>query len=96
MNEIVTAIKQRNILELRYHGLTRLVEPHAYGINQKGHRVLLCYQTSGGSQSNEPQGWKLLLESEIVSLHQTGQNFSMPRAGYKRNDAAMKTILAQL
>jgi hypothetical protein len=96
MSNYIKAINGKFVIELRYHSFNRIVEPHAYGISSKGHRILRCYQIAGGSQSNEPQGWKLLTESEIASAHLTGQNFVSPRAGYKRGDAAMTTILAQL
>jgi hypothetical protein len=96
MNLYLSAINQMQTIELRYHQFSRFVEPHAYGINAKGHHVLRCYQIAGGSQSNEPQGWKLLLESDIHSAHLTGQHFAALRAKYKRGDAVMTTILAQL
>lgn len=52
MNQIVIqAIKERHILEFRYHGWSRMVEPHAYGRDKSGDEVLRCYQVAGGSVS---------------------------------------------
>ncbi|NKI72516.1 hypothetical protein GN109_24135 [Collimonas pratensis] len=92
---IIQAIKQHEILELRYHGYSRVVEPHAYGQDKDGDQILRCYQTSGGSESGERAGWKVLKVREINSLHVTGHNFSA-RPEYKRGDKMMIYIFAQL
>jgi len=45
MNPAITqAIKEKKILELRYHGYARTVEPHAYGRDKGGDEILRCYQ----------------------------------------------------
>ena len=31
-NIIISAIQEKKIIELNYHGLHRIVEPHVYGI----------------------------------------------------------------
>lgn len=92
---ISQAINNKTILELRYHGYSRIVEPHAYGIDKDRNEILRCFQTSGGSESGEKIGWKLLKVSEIFSLHLTGQTFTS-RPGYRCNDKAMTTIFSQL
>ena len=97
MNQtIISAIAKKEVLRLEYHGFHRVVEPHAYGVNNLGHELLRCYQTSGGSQSHEPQGWKLLLLSETHSIMVSGASFANPRPGYKRGDKDMSHIYAQL
>lgn len=96
MNPSVTqAIQQRKVLELRYHGYSRIVEPHAYGRDKDGDEILRCYQTSGGSESGERAGWKLLKVREVFSLHLTNNTFSI-RPEYKRNDKAMAYVFEQL
>lgn len=96
MNLFVSqAIQKRHVLDLRYHGYSRIVEPHAYGRDKNGDETLLCYQTSGGSGSGERAGWKLLKVREIFSLHETNHTFS-PRPEYSRNDKAMAYIFEQL
>lgn len=96
MNSIISqAIQQRKVLELRYHGYSRMVEPHAYGRDKDGDEILRCYQVSGGSESGERIGWKLLKVREVFSLHLTSDNFSV-RSEYKRNDKAMAYIFEQL
>lgn len=92
---VMQAIQQRKVLELRYHGYSRIVEPHAYGRDMDGDEILRCYQTSGGSESGERAGWKLLKVREVFSLHLTNNTF-LARPEYKRNDKAMAYIFEQL
>ena len=33
---LIKAIQNKEILELRYHGYSRIVEPHAYGADKHG------------------------------------------------------------
>lgn len=97
MNQtIVTAINKKHLLRVEYHGYYRLVEPHTYGINQKDHETISCYQVAGGSESNEPQGWKILLVHEIHAISMTDTLFQNARNGYKRDTKTMKRIYAQL
>jgi hypothetical protein len=92
---ICKAIKDQLILELRYHGYSRLVEPHAYGRDKNGDEVLRCYQVSGGSESDERMGWKLLKVGEVFSLSVTNDEFGA-RVEYRRNDKAMEYIFCQI
>lgn len=97
MNQIVIqAIRDHLTLEVRYHGYSRIVEPHAYGTNAKYQPLLRCYQISGGSESGERAGWKLLLLDEARGITATAQKFAGARPGYRRGDSAMQHILAQL
>lgn len=97
MNQkIIEAIKTQHRLRVEYHGYYRIVEPHAYGINQKDHEVVSCFQISGGSESNEQQGWKILLVHETHAISMTDSAFPGPRYGYKRDTTTMKRIYAQL
>lgn len=93
--EITEAIAKHNLLELRYHGYSRTVEPHAYGRDKSGDEVLRCYQINGGSESGERVGWKLLKVADVFSIQALKQSFS-PRSEYKRDDKAMGYIFSQL
>lgn len=89
MNLIIAdAIRNQNLLELRYHGYSRLVEPHAYGRDKIGDEVLRCYQVSGGSESGERAGWKLLKVRDVFSLVVTKDRFTA-RPEYRRGDKAV-------
>lgn len=92
---VAQAIRDRKVLELRYHGYSRIVEPHAYGRDKNGDEVLRCYQTSGGSESGEPVGWKLLKVRDVFSVQLT-KNVFMMQPGYKRNDKAMSHVFEQI
>ena len=92
---ICTAINERSLIELRYSGFSRLVEPHAYGRDKGGEEILRCFQVSGGSESGERTGWKLLKVREIFSLHGNPETFEARRE-YKRGDKAMDFIFCQI
>jgi hypothetical protein len=98
MNQsICDAIRNRKVLRLVYGWGHRIVEPHAYGINEKDHELLRCFQTSGESKSNEPIGWKIFRVDEINQLSALDQSFASARPGYKRGDPAMsQQIYCQL
>lgn len=96
MNQtICQAIREKRVIELRYHAYSRVVEPHAHGRGRDGEGLLRCYQLSGGSESGESFGWKLLKTDEIFTLHLTDLHFS-PRIGYRRDDKTMEFIYCQL
>jgi hypothetical protein len=93
---IINAIRQKKKLSLRYDGVMRIVEPHAYGVSKKGNELLRCYQIRGGHNSYTPHDWDLLTVTEITVLTDTGQHFACARPDYNRDDKAMQTIYAQL
>lgn len=93
--DIIAAVADLRVLELKYSGYKRTVEPHAYGRDKSGDEILRCYQTSGGSQSGERVGWKLLKVADIYAIHTLKLVFSK-RPDYKRNDKAMDNIFCQL
>jgi hypothetical protein len=94
-SELCAAIENLQIIELRYNGYSRTVEPHAYGRDKSGDEILRCYQFSGGSDSGEREGWKLLKVREIYSLHPTRSEFPV-RPNYKKGDKAMDFIFCQV
>lgn len=92
MNEILcTAIRERRVLELRYHGYSRIVEPHIYGRTKHDEEVVRCYQLAGGSDSGERAGWKLLKLDEAVLVHLTETSF-LARPDYRPEDKVITDI----
>lgn len=95
-DQIEQAVNQLIVISFVYDGKVRIVEPHALGTNKNDELILRGYQTDGESATN-PVSWKLFTVSKI-------ENFAIcpdfkshaPRAGYKADDKAMITILAQL
>jgi hypothetical protein len=94
--QIVSAIRDMQLLSFYYDGYPRVVEPHTYGVDSKGHGALRGYQIRGGSESGEYIGWKLFHISEIRQLTVLPEKFSGPRPKYSRGDRAFKIIRAQL
>ena len=37
--EIIEAIENKNLIEFNYHGESRIVVPHCYGLSTKGNEV---------------------------------------------------------
>ena len=93
--ELLEAIDNQKVVDLRYHGYARTVEPHAYGRDKNGDEILRCFQVSGGSESGERAGWKLLKVTEVYSIHVEKTTFHT-RHGYRKNDKAMEYIFRQL
>lgn len=93
---ICDAIRDRVLLELRYHGFARIVEPYAYGRDRDGDELLRCYQVAGGSRGGEEAGWKLLRVAEIGALARTAKPFAGRRSGNRHGDPAMAEIFCEL
>jgi len=92
MNEtMIEAIRRRRRLRFTYNGKTRVTEPQCYGIGTKGTELLRAHQLEGGSQ-REP----LFDVAKIRDLAVLDEFFALPGPNYKRDDSAMKVILAQL
>jgi hypothetical protein len=96
MNSVLCdAIRDRRIVELRYHGYSRVVEPYTHGRGADGDGLLRCYQLRGGSASGERSGWKLLKLAEVFALEPSDEHFAV-RPDYRRGDSAMAFIHCQL
>lgn len=93
---LVNAIEAQLVLTLQYDGYSRTIEPHAYGENTDGTQLLRAYQTSGGSESGEYQGWKLFDLSKAYSVVVSKNSFAQARRGYVKGDKAMVRIFAEL
>ena len=94
--QIQAAIKNKNLLTFNYDGYSRKVEPHTYGVDNKGHLAFRAYQVSGGSESGEYTGWKLFHVDDMHSISILAEHFHSARPKYKRNDPAFSTIYEQL
>lgn len=94
--DIPEAIAAKRLLRFDYDGHVRVAEPHTYGIDTRSQRVLVAYQVGGGSRSGESVGWKTFREDEMRGIVALDDRFARPRDGYRRNDPAFVTIIAQL
>jgi hypothetical protein len=92
---ICQAIKERRLLELRYHEHTRTVAPHVYGLDTTGDELLSGYQVWGGSEGGEAAGWKSFKVREIENVQLTTRKFG-PRPEYRHGDRALAEIYCQV
>ena len=95
--EIITdAISNRLCLDVRYNNRLRRVEPYVLGKASDGKLLLLCYQISGGSESGQSAGWKMLSLAQLQAIEITPARFVGGRLAYGQKTKAMQTILARL
>jgi hypothetical protein len=96
MNEqrtiICEAIRKRLLLEFRYGGLPRVVEPYAHGISTRGTEVLRAVQVGGSSNSGGFGYKKLWALEEITALRITGETFPADDPNYNPEDSDMQSI----
>lgn len=71
---IRAAIAQARLVELRYLGKKRIVEPHDYGIH-KGIVKLLAYQV-GGSSSGKLPNWRWMDAEKISGVRILDRTFA--------------------
>ena len=90
------AIRQRNLLELNYQGLYRVVEPHTFGVYNNGNELLVAYQIDGESTSRRPPFWSNFQIDEIEDVSILENSFLGPREGYKKGDKRFKFIYSEL
>jgi hypothetical protein len=88
---LIEAIENRHRLSFDYDGKPRLVEPQCYGVGKRGTELLRAHQLQGGSEREV-----LFDVQKIQHLEVTGERFGAPGPNYKKNDAAMTIIFAQL
>ena len=81
------AIRDRRIVEFRYHGEHRSVEPHRLGLDG-GRLRLMGWQTR--------KGWRSFHMDEMDEVEMSDRTFLLPREGYTRGDRAMDRILAEI
>lgn len=81
--DICKAIAARRLLELRYNGQHRLVEPYSHGFSSDGTEMLVGYQRDGGSDSGQTEGWKAMAVDRIERLVVVDVSFIPTRQDYK-------------
>jgi predicted DNA-binding transcriptional regulator YafY len=89
------ALVERRVVQFKYHGHTRVVEPHALGHVSEERLALLGWQVSGGSASEPPPGWRTFVLAEIQSLRRLRKTYT-PRADYRPQTTQLKSIEAEV
>ena len=95
-NPACEALKKGVCLMVHYGHFSRTVEVHTVGVNDLGHHIMSVWQVSGGSESNEPTGWKLLLLKDATSATLTTAKSAAPRHGYRRGAKQFTKITCQV
>ncbi len=88
------ALRTRRILQFRYHDHPRRVEPHALGRMKDGTLVLLAWQSSGGSRSEPPPGWRNFQLADIGAPELRDETF-VRRPDYRPEKSDFREILAE-
>ena len=79
------AIANRHLLKFVLYGLTRIVEPHDYGI-RNGAPQLLVYQVGGASQSGKLPSWRWVVLGHASDFEVLDEIFAGSRnAGVKHH-----------
>lgn len=96
MNDLICqAINEKRLLKFDYHGKTRIVEPHTFGVNKASNDILSAYQVGGQSDSGV-QNWKLFLLDNVLNITILDDIFDGPESGYVRDDKRMARLYCQL
>jgi len=66
--QLIEAIHQKKIVEFRYEGRTRVVEPHTVGVLTTGRPGLRAYQVGGYSESGTQPPWRLYQVDKMGGL----------------------------
>jgi WYL domain len=90
------ALAARSVVTFTYKGQTRTVEPHALGRANDDKPALLAWQTSGGSNTKPPPGWRVFIVAEIEGLAVTAETFAKPRADYGAKGRGLKSVEAEV
>jgi hypothetical protein len=89
---ICDAIRKRLLLEFRYRGLPRVVEPYVHGVSTRGVEVLRAVQVGGSSNSGGFGYGKLWTVADITALRVTTESFPADDPNYDPNDSGMQRI----
>jgi hypothetical protein len=89
---ICEAIRKKLLLEFRYGGLPRVVEPYAHGISTRGTEVLRAVQVGGSSNSGGFGYGKLWAVDEITALRIMTESFPADDPNYNPEDSGMQNI----
>ena len=96
MSDICSAIEDLKLISFSYHGYSRVVEPHTYGEDKKGHRALRAFQVQGGSKSGRVPDWKPFHRDKMHGVTVLQETFAGQRDGYRKGDPFFSTILCEL
>ena len=86
------AIATRRLVEFRYDGMTRVVEPYTVGVLSTGNTALSAWHVRGFSESRHVPKWRLFTLENMGSVTILEEVFVGPHSGYNPRDSRMKRI----
>jgi hypothetical protein len=95
-SSIVDAINRRVLLQFRYHGRLRTVEPYCFGVSTTGRDVLRAIEIGGRGSSNAVSFGKLWTLSEMSDVRVLEQTFTPDDPNYNPNDKGMTRIYCRV
>lgn len=93
---IKSAIQNRRVLRLSLHGISYVIEPHAFGEDHVGNLVLLSYVKAVIDSCKKAEGWKTFKLDKTLCIEETLESFVGARPGYHRNDRELVGVIAQI
>ena len=90
------AIRRRALLEFRYKGHRRIVQPYCYGVSNRDLTVLRAVQVRGSSASNQFGTGKLWSADEVIEPRILDETFTPDDPLYNPDDTAMKHIYCRV
>ena len=89
------AIAEKHLIQFKYDGRTRIVEPFCCGISTGENYVLRGFQIRG-SDKTKPLCWRLYELSEMSHLSVTQHSFKGKRPEYNPEDSGMAKIFCSI
>ena len=89
---ICEAIQKNRVIEFRYDGHYRKVEPYCHGRSKKGKDSIRGYQIAGGSNSRRIPFWRLFTITKMGNPTLTNETFDGDRPRYNPNDKDLNPI----
>lgn len=89
------AIADKRLIQFKYDGRSRIVEPFCCGISTANNYVLRGFQIRG-SEKTKPLCWRLYELLEMSQLSVTQHNFKGKREDYNPKDSAMTKIFCHI
>jgi hypothetical protein len=93
---IISAIRNRNVLEFLYNGKMRTVEPQTYGLSTAAREVLRAYERTATNSLKRSGMAKLFDLEKISNLRKAGTVFAAALSAHNPNDSAMVEVFATL
>ncbi len=89
---IRNAITAKHVIQFTYNGLTRIAEPHVFGI-KNGKLELLIFQIAGQSSSGNLPNWRLVELNKIKDLQIINDTFPGKRPTSTGQHVDFSTII---